>query len=432
MADVDISVISDEASESNQAGWWHPLDAFQGAEYYGLCKEFGVSGKHQVEIVRRNTDGTLTRGLCKNVDGTNAEFVNDVGHNQPSIAVDGEGYIHVFTSMHVNLLRYFRSTRPGDVTTMVDASWDFPDVDWPYTYPIIARGSNGDVYCMMRAGVRSSVGANKQGGVIYKYDLTTKLWSRYAPAAETQGRAIYPDDMSGHADGLHIIFQWGPYPASAVRHVGEYGVIGNDGLMRTVEGVQVPMPVTQGQMAYKPLQPGENSGSGTGLTIGIQSAKFAFDGDTLSHIAYRFRTEDDPTGTYFSKFRVYVTRWDGSSWQEEEVAYVPPEVGNTSAALAATIQGGKRRVYFSVEYTSSGNTVAVIVLAENAGTGWTYSVLGSSAPTLLRLGSAPGNGGDVLYVSSPFEAKVYRYFVPSNYTPAQQFTDFSALLATLS
>ncbi|MDZ2233762.1 hypothetical protein M2638_04345, partial [Klebsiella pneumoniae] len=107
------------------------------------------------------------------------------------------------------------------------------------------------------------------------------------------------------------------------------------------------------------------------------------------------------------------------------------ERGNTSAALAATVQGGKRRVYFSVEYTSSGNTVAVIVLAENAGSGWVYSVLGNSAPTLLRLGAAPGNGGDVLYVSAPFEAKVYRYFVPEDYSPAQQFTSFDVLLSTL-
>ncbi|MCP6104359.1 hypothetical protein ACYA9W_28190, partial [Klebsiella pneumoniae] len=46
-------------------------------------------------------------------------------------------------------------------------------------------------------------------------------------------------------------------------------------------------------------------------------------------------------------------------------------------------------------------------------------------------GAAPGNGGDVLYVSSPFEAKVYRYFVPEDYSPDQQFTSFDVLLSTL-
>ena len=107
-------------------------------------------------------------------------------------------------------------------------------------------------------------------------------------------------------------------------------------------------------------------------------------------------------------------------------------MGDTSAALATTVQSGKRRVYFSVEYTSAGNKVAVIVLAENAGSGWVYSILGDSAPTLLRLGSAPGVGGDVIYVSSPYSGKVSRYFVPSDYTPSTYYTNFNDLLAALT
>ncbi|VUT16616.1 hypothetical protein SB6421_01545 [Klebsiella huaxiensis] len=432
MADVQISLISDSASESNQAGWWHPLDSFMGAEYYGLCKEFGTAGRHHVEVVKRAEDGSLTRGLCILQSGAVAEFDNDVGHNQPSLVVDGSGYIHVMTSMHGNLLRYFRSIRPHDVTDMAEASWSFPDVEWVYTYPTATRGPNGDVYFMMRSGVRSSVGANTQLGVIYKYSLADRVWSRFAPAAETVNRAVYPDDLSAQEDGLHIIFQWAPYPAAAVRHVGEYGVIGTDGLMRTIDGVQLNMPITQGQAAYKTLQPGENPDSGTGLAIGIQSAKFAFTSGVLSHIAYRFRTEDDPDGTYFTKFRVFSATWTGSAWVEEEIADVPPEFGNTSAALAATVNGAEKRVYFSVEYTSDGNKVAVIVLARNAGSGWSYSVLGTTHPTLARLGSAPGINGDVLYVSSPYNGKVSRYFVPSDYTPAQTFSSFEALLETLT
>lgn len=54
-----------------------------------------------------------------------------------------------------------------------------------------------------------------------------------------------------------------------------------------------------------------------------------------------------------------------------------------------------------------------------------------SARAPFRRGAAPGNGGDVLYVSSPFEAKVYRYFVPEDYSPDQQFTSFDVLLSTL-
>lgn len=436
MADIQISLISDTASESNQAGWWHPLDNFQNAEYYGICKEFGVSGKHQVEIVKRDSAGTLTRSLCKFKDGTIAQFDNDVGHNNPSVIVDGDGYIHVFTSMHVNLLRYFKSSAPYDVTNMVDATFDFPDVDWTYTYPTVARGPDGDIYVMMRVSNRTTVNDTIRGAAIYRYRKLLKKWERYAPVAETNNRSVYPDDMAAFSDGLHLIFQWAPYPSSAVRHVGEYGVIDNSGFIKSINGTAFNMPVTQGQIAYKPLAPGENAGSGTGFTIGIQSAKFAFSGENLSHIVYRFRTVDDPpppdgTGTYFSKFGVYVATWNGSAWVEELVAYVPPETGNTSAALSATVQGAKKRIYFSVEYVSSGSTVAIIVLAENTGSGWVFSILGPTAPTLLRLGSAVTGAGDVLYVSSPYEGKVSRYFVPTDYTPSVSYTNFNDLLAAL-
>ncbi|MGP6898240.1 BNR-4 repeat-containing protein, partial [Klebsiella pneumoniae] len=144
------------------------------------------------------------------------------------------------------------------VSQMVDATLDFPDVDWVWTYPITGRGPDGDVYCLMRVASRSTTGENKRGGILYRFDVGTLRWTRYAHVAETANRAIYPDDIAINEDGVHLLFQWSAYPSSAVRHVGEYGVIGTDGLMRTINNTPLPMPVTQGQLAYKPLQPGEN------------------------------------------------------------------------------------------------------------------------------------------------------------------------------
>ncbi|HBR1584195.1 TPA: hypothetical protein L9M00_004769, partial [Klebsiella pneumoniae] len=136
------------------------------------------------------------------------------------------------------------------------------------------------------------------------------------------------------------------------------------------------------------------------------------------------------------KFAVKLATWSGTAWVEEELAYVPPEKGDTSAAIATSIIDGKKRVWFSVEYVSSGSKVAVIVMAENSGSGWVYSVLGSSNPTLLRLGCAPGVGGDVLYVSAPFAGEgvgtVSRYFVPVDYEAPQSYNTFAELLATLT
>lgn len=435
MANLNISIISDQASESNQAGWWHPLDSFQGVEYYGLCKEFGTTGRHQVEIVRRDADGTLTRGLCKNTDGTIAEFSNDVGHNQPSIAVDGEGYIHVFTSMHASLLNYFRSELPGDVTTMVDATWNFPDVEWAWSYPIIGRAPDGDVYAMLRSHNRIMAGETKRSAFAYKYSLSSHQWERFAHIAEQENRSVYSQDIAITSAGVHFLFEWAKYGASAVRHGGAYGIIAPDGFMYDIAGVRAEMPVTQGEIAYKAIASDENSNTVSGEVKGIQCARFAFNGSVLSHIAYRYRDEDNIGGTAFGKFAVKLATWSGSEWVEEEIAYVPPDTGDTSATIATSLIDGKKRVWFSVEYTSGGSVVAIIVMAENDGTGWVYSVLGDSEPTLMRLSAVTVTDGNVLYVSAPFAGDgmgtVSRYFVPSDYSPVQGFSNFADLLAAL-
>ncbi|MEK6490055.1 BNR-4 repeat-containing protein [Klebsiella grimontii] len=433
MAELQISQISDIAAESNQAGWWHPVEAFSGSEYYVLCAVSDTAGYHKVVVVKRNPDGSLESGECKNSDGSTEKYIDDIGHNQPSIVVDGAGYVHVFTSMHNDLLRYFRSTRPGDVSELVNATWDFPDVEWPWTYPIVGRAPDGDIYAMLRGSNRYSTGETRRPSFLYKYDLATGVWSRFAHVAENEDRAVYPDDMHVNASGIHFIFEWSAFPAAAVRHVGEYAIIGLDGWLRNIAGTPFPMPSAQGQLAYRPLKPGEVPGSGSGYTIGIQTAKFAFARDeTLGFITYRFRDAAYDQGDSFSKFNVKVATWNGTAWSEEEIAAVPPEFGNTSAALAATMNGTEKRVYFSVEYASSGDTVAVIVLATNAGSGWQYSVLGPANPTLLRLGSAPAaNGGDVIYVSSPYAGKVSRYYVPADYEPDIIYTQFSDLITSL-
>ncbi|STV43676.1 Uncharacterised protein [Klebsiella pneumoniae] len=167
-----------------------------------------------------------------------------------------------------------------------------------------------------------------------------RMWLKQPTALFT------PDDIAINEDGVHLLFQWSAYPSSAVRHVGEYGVIGTDGLMRTINNTPLPMPVTQGQLAYKPLQPGENPAISDGLKMGIQSAKFAFDGEGLSHITYRFRTVDDPSGTWFSKFGVYVATWAGSAWSEQQIAYVPPERGEHFCSTGGNRSGGQTEGVF--------------------------------------------------------------------------------------
>jgi len=43
-------------------------------------------------------------------------------HNNVTLALDGDGHLHVAGNMHVNPLVYFRSERPHDVTSLVRVS----------------------------------------------------------------------------------------------------------------------------------------------------------------------------------------------------------------------------------------------------------------------------------------------------------------------
>src|SRR5690606_27396920 len=100
---------------------------------------------------KRQSDGSLVTDCLRLSSGACAEYIDDGGHNQPTIAVDGNGVIHAFVSMHNDSWNYFRSTTAGDVTTMVEQSAEVPDGELGFTYPVAATAPNGDVYLMARA-----------------------------------------------------------------------------------------------------------------------------------------------------------------------------------------------------------------------------------------------------------------------------------------
>src|SRR5436190_1611023 len=108
---------------SNQAAWWRPIAEFGGSLFIAYdgwggaaASTGGTFDTHTVYVARRTPNGHWTRG-CLRSGRSCAVFEDDRGHRQPTIAIDGDGYIHVFTAMHKDHWRYYRSSAPGDVTT---------------------------------------------------------------------------------------------------------------------------------------------------------------------------------------------------------------------------------------------------------------------------------------------------------------------------
>ena len=206
---------------SNQSGWWNPLAVVDGTTYFAY-NVTAATNRHQVHLAARAADGSWTTGCLRTQGGACADFLDDNGHNQPSIVVDGSGIIHAFVSMHHEPWHYFRSAVAGDGTSLVDVSAEMPDQGAAISYPVTARGADGDAWLMVR------VGADPQGrrdGVLYHYSLATGTWTRETVIASAVGYSFYADDLEVDGSGrVHILWEWGPWPAGPYRHLGSYVV----------------------------------------------------------------------------------------------------------------------------------------------------------------------------------------------------------------
>ncbi|MFE6968508.1 BNR-4 repeat-containing protein [Isoptericola sp. NPDC057653] len=391
---------------SNNAGWWTPLDVVDGVTYMAFDSPAADPARHEVHIAAQGPDGGWTAGCLRADDGACATFLDDSGHDQPSIVVDGEGTIHAFVSMHHVPWQYYRSTTPGDITSLVDASADLPDQGVPMTYPVTARGTDGDAYVMVRGGRDE---ATVRDGRLYRFDTATGTWSRVAVFASGVGASVYPDDLEVGTDGrLHVLWEWHRWAAGPYRHLGSYAVYDpKDDSWHDAAGSPLSTPIAPsagGAVVYQPFADGESLQT-DGPTV--QTAKLAVHGDTLAGVVYRYAAAK-ADGTP-DRFDVRFARWDGAAWQRETVVDAD-DLGagtDTVAALDATSAAGTTRAYAVVQGTVAGQVRTQVVRAERGldGGTWQFAGLGDVQVGQQRLAArtirtGPSSGTDVLYVSA--------------------------------
>jgi hypothetical protein len=383
---------------SNQAAWWSPLDEWNGSTYFAFNAPGPADGRHIPTIGKRDSSGNWTFGCVKAADTTCVDYVDDIGHNQPSIAVDGSGRIHAFVSMHNNGWRYFRSSTAENVSTLENRSTELAE-NGAVTYPTITRAPNGDVYMTARFNTNiGGVGAKK--GTLYHWNNSTSTWIKVATYAEAAGYSLYPDDIDVDPNGnVHLAFEWAAYPSSGLRHVGSYLRYNpSTQIWSNAKGTAVTIPVSPStsSIVYQPLEGTEyfkNNYSADPGEPGIQAAKLALTPNGTSFrpsIAYRYRS------TTGGQYGVYRARWTGSAWSKETVY----NGGATFAALDTSQTAVSVRVYFS-KNLGSGSVEAVVAERNSSTTTWTPTVL-ASGKKVQRLGvfTRP-NGTDVLYLSAP-------------------------------
>jgi hypothetical protein len=398
---VNAETLPFSVDSSNQAAWWRPIALVGSVTYFAFNAPAASASQHEVHLASRTASGVWTEGCLRATAGSACStFADDNGHNQPSIVVDGNGTIHAFVSMHNEQWNYFRSTASGDVGTMIDATAQMPDLDVDITYPVTARGPDGDAWVLVRTGTDAD-GARE--GVLYHYDLAVGQWERENVIAKATGYAFYPDDLEVAPDGrVHVLWEWGPFPADPARHLGSYAVYDPaTGAIRDVAGSSLTAPLTPstpGSVIWRNYLAGETIGS---YTPAIQSAKLALTGSSLAGIAYRFVEQDQ------SAYDALYARWTGSAWASETIvdaSSLGPDVV-TSAAIDVTHAGTSTRVYAVVSVVVCGELRSRAVMAEKRQgvAGWTYVPVGEQriGQQRLRAETRASDGADIVYLTAP-------------------------------
>jgi hypothetical protein len=381
------------ADTSNQAGWWTPIVVHRDAVYYAYDAPAATPGSHVVRVAKRLPSG-LTESSCLTIDGRCATYRDDVGHHQPSLAVDGDGYVHVFVAMHLSPFhgRYFRSAEPESVTTFAEQSRMLPDQTWTHTYPVLATAPDGDVWLAIRS--RSSPGSHGVGGRIYHYDTAHRAWTRAATFAYNPGLWVYPDDLQIDASGrLHIAFEWVKKRVGWFPHIGAYVTYDPaTGRLANAAGQTLGGPLSVHSPATYQSWSASFDPAARGNGFGVQTAKLALDpGTGRPQIVYRYQSG------YHRRPSVLAAGWDGTRWRK---ATVYGGRYDTFPAVDVTMVGTSLRVYYAKVNTSGGPSAFV---AERTAPG-TYAErsLAPTRPGIERLAAVTrADGTDVVYLSAP-------------------------------
>gem|GEM_PF-262255 len=368
----------------NQAGWWAPL-AVDGDTAYLAYNEPSVrEGNHHIAVAVRDGGGNWSKLPAMN-GAARAEYIDDLGHNQPSIALDGNGILHMFASMHNDTWRYFALDPVSG--TMQNRSADMPDQGDLLTYPVTARDPNGDVWLIIR-----SAASDRRVGKLYRYDHEQKTWTKEAIFASAPGRSVYPDDMLVDGEGnVHILFEWAPNPAAAVRHELSYLKYDPDTkTFHKADGTAVEGPVTpETADVIQPLTEGE----GYNDTFGVQSAKLVLDENGRPMVAYRYRSADSQ-GMFVVKF----ARFTGEAWETETVF----RLAETKAAIDITHHASGTRIYYVL---ASGQDCARVAVRQ--GEGWVNASVAPGIPAERLSAVTNDSGVDILYLADVENEALY-------------------------
>ena len=171
------------------------------------------------------------------------ETVGWDSHNYVTMAVDAQGHLHVSGNMHNVPIVYFRTTTPGDVTTLARVTSLVGREEKRCTYPAFFTGPKGEFIFTYRDG-----GSGNGNQIYNRYDADTEQWSRLLdkPLLDGEGeRNAYVSRPTRGPDGFwHIVWVWRDTPDAATNHDVSYARSRDLVHWERSDGTPLSLPIT--------------------------------------------------------------------------------------------------------------------------------------------------------------------------------------------
>lgn len=225
-------------------------------------------------------------------------------HNYVTMAVDSAGCLHLSGNMHCVPLIYFRTEKPGDITTLRRHAMTGEKED-RCTYPKFLRDKAGRLIFNYRDG-----GSGDGSRYWNVYDPDTRTWRRLldTPLLEGEGeRNAYPSGPTLGPDGrYHLIWVWRDTPDCATNHNLSY--VRSEDLERweTAGGKQVDLPMTL-ETDGLIIDPSPPRG---GMINGGQ--RLVFDGEKRPMVVYH---KADTAGN----MQIFAARFERGKWKRRVI-----------------------------------------------------------------------------------------------------------------
>ncbi len=276
-------------------------------------------------------------------------------HNTISIAVDGNGYLHVAWDHHNDPLNYARSLEPGSLELGEREQPGERSAEHRVTYPEFYLMPNGELLFMYRHG-RSGDGSQ----VVHHYDLESDSWELlHEQLIDGQGKVNpYWQTTIDDSGTLHLSWNWRRHGGVETNHDLAYARSKDGG--RTWErsdGKPYQLPITP-QTAEYALRIPENSAM-------MNQTSMAADSRGRPYIIGYWKPEGSDVPQYHCVYH------DGESWQVSRVGRLTQAfdlVGRGTMAppisrpqIAVDTSGEKDRAFvlFRAEERSRKVSVAV-------------------------------------------------------------------------